>query len=83
MSRSLDCLSVDCLANRTRGSYVRLSRDERLTFERALGGVAVCVRLAKYGDEFGFRDMATGECEALIDADISELKEAWQATLRW
>jgi phosphoribosylformylglycinamidine synthase II len=49
-------------------------------FEKALGGVA----FARIGQvAIGTRLVVDDSDVRLIDADIYELKEAWQATLRW
>jgi phosphoribosylformylglycinamidine synthase len=49
-------------------------------FERAFGGVPV----GKIGEVTGERRLViAGGGTQLVDADIYELKEAWQAPLRW
>ena len=54
--------------------------DQAAAFEQALSGVAVG-RIGRVTD--GARlEILSGDAK-VIDADIFELKEAWQATLRW
>jgi phosphoribosylformylglycinamidine synthase len=51
-----------------------------VAFEQALGGVV----FAKIGQVTDGTRLAIDDADVrLVDADIYELKEAWQATLRW
>jgi phosphoribosylformylglycinamidine synthase len=57
-----------------------VAADEAASFERALAGLS----FAKIGEVVEDRRLAISDgSEPLIDADIHDLKEAWQAPLRW
>ena len=57
-----------------------VQQDQAAAFEQALSGIAFR-NIGRVTD--GARLEFVGDGTKLIDADIFELKEAWQATLRW